>query len=189
MGSFKFIIEYSPETGKKVIKAFVEALDQYHRQIYPEIISRAPMYKGSDPRRTSGNIKDSIKLMPRSFMGNTYMTPGVPGANVKGSPKSHIWAAILAFHYGWRGPFMRRPKKKQAMFFPVAKAKFLPAIKIKGVPGEWIATRRAIQTPNFPENPWVVNIWFRNASKLEAMLNYLLNQKLKYKTQKKIKGG
>lgn len=187
MVKFKFKVLYTKDVGKKMVIAFVQALDAYHQYLYPIILAATPTYKGSDPRRSPGFVRSQIKLIPARMAGRTYMTIGVPGASAKGSDAYHAWNAIQAAHYGWAGPFIRYPSNKKTMYFPATGKLLRTPTRTTGMKGQWISTQRAIQTPNYPKNPWIERAWFNHSDKFTTLFNSLMNTKLKKKVKEESK--
>ncbi|RLJ10171.1 MAG: hypothetical protein DRP15_00935 [Candidatus Aenigmatarchaeota archaeon] len=159
---------------RQIYEAFYQAFSEWMEEVYPKVLSETPRYSGPERPRTPANIASYIKLMTvPGIFGIKYRTIGVPGADRVGSPQWRAWVVINVLHSGWRKPFIRRPKRKRVMTFPLQRGAVVrnPDV-LRGPPGSprgpktWVVTRKAQQLPRVKLNPWIRRIVHASYPKL-----------------------
>jgi len=162
--------------AREMIEGYYRAVSDWSTRIYPKVIAKTPRYSGPDSRRRPGFVASHIKLMwTTGAFQIRYRTIGVPGGSKIGSPAWHALMAIYSLHQGWRRPFIRRPREKRVMTFPLKKgerfrnprtARWAPGAR--GGPKTWVVTRKAVQRRGPTRNTWIRDIVRENLNDLNV---------------------
>jgi len=182
--TIKMELPFEGKPTRKIAISMYEAFSRWSEMIYPKVIASCPVYSGPDFRRRPGFVRRHIKLTwSTGLYGIKYKAIGVPRGSLRGTPQYHALMAIYALHYGWEKPFIRRPKTRTVMTFPLKKGERIrnpraakPPPGRKG-PKTWIVTRKAVQVKGPRRNPFIHKVFRENFSSYLALVREAFKKK------------